>query len=122
MCASNPFRQPHDTLYGAAYSQTYGGYGRAWQYLRRNVLIIGNESTPTARSDSGGPDVMLIENATIAYNNNGVGIRYGGGVIGITNCILWGHTEDLADFPVDGGGLLLNVGYSLSTNRQHGRR
>lgn len=83
----------------------------------RSVLITGNRSDAN-HSDGvwteGAGALTVIESSTVVDNNNGSGIRYGGGVIALTNTIVWGHAEgDLVDFPTDGAGNLLNVSHCL---------
>ncbi len=88
-------------------------YGTA---LLRNVLITGNRSCEN-RGDGvfshGASAKTVLVNCTVADNDNGRGLEYGGGTFAVTNTIVWGHTDDLRNFPTDGEGRLLNVSHSL---------
>ncbi len=95
---------------------TYGGalcnLGAA---ALRNCLLFGNwsERTPDlGDAIYAGGGTSVLENCTIA-NNNQVGIRYAGGTIGITNCIVWRHAYDLRELPADCLGRLTTVSHSL---------
>jgi len=88
----------------------------------RNVLVAKNQTALTATDPSSGifstgtTARLVLENCTIADNDAGkagrVGIRFGGGQVAVSNCIVWGHVEDLVGFPKNTQGVLTNVWYS----------
>jgi hypothetical protein len=78
-----------------------GGIKNSAVLILKNSLIDHNDSTLN-NSDgiiSGGN--MSILNCTVADNGGGVGILYAGGTIGLTNSIVWGHSDDIKTFPND---------------------
>lgn len=114
----------HNTLIAGnrakrGYAATYG-IGAAGaslgDTLMRNCLVVTNEADVSNTHSDGlfvNGGTTLVFNCTFV-DNQSIGIRLGSGEIGVTNSIIWGHgTTDLMGFPVDGGGLLQSVGYSL---------
>ncbi|TFG87289.1 MAG: right-handed parallel beta-helix repeat-containing protein [Hyphomicrobiales bacterium] len=79
----------------------------------RNCLVTGNRDSGMFRDGillSSGSATFI--NCTIV-GNNAVGIRYGGGKVAVSNCIVWGHSAaDLLDFPKGKAGVMPDVWYS----------
>ena len=92
--ATNRATSWHSTVQG-------GGIYNAGTLLARNCLMYGNwviygGGNPSYESGDGiySSGSMSLENCTIAYNRI-EGVERGGGTLAATNCIIWGHTNDI---------------------------
>jgi hypothetical protein len=95
-----------------------GGICNYGSLIARNSLIVRNKSY-LYYSDSiysGGSSVTTVLHNCTVVDGCGTGIRYGGGVISLTNCIVSGHTNDLIDFPTNQLGAVSNLYYSFIGN------
>ncbi len=103
--------------YVSYYGTSVCGGGGIFSYgslLLQNCLIFGNnDAGDLADGIYAAGGAMRIQNCTVAHNSGGVGIMYNaGGTIGITNSIIWGHSDDLKNFP-NNAGTLSNVAYCI---------
>jgi hypothetical protein len=81
-----------------------------------NCLIADNYANNETLADgiySAGSLQMV--NCTIV-SNDFAGIQYAGGSVSLTNCIVWGNTDDLTNFPYAPDGTISNLYYSLIGN------
>lgn len=93
----------------------------------RNTLIKNNAADRSLAQPGSGIEVAgansltVIDCCTIVDNEPGVGIgiRYAGGTIAVSNSIVWGHAIDLSGFPRDPDGRLPDVWYSNVGDERH---
>jgi len=87
-------------LSGNVTANSGGGIYNGGTLILQNAVVDHNSSTYGDGIYAGGN--VAIVNCTVG-DNLGEGIRHGGsGTVGITNTIVWGHSDDLAGFPTDG--------------------
>jgi hypothetical protein len=90
-----------------------GGIYNAGKLHLQNCLIDHNADLLDLTDGIYSSGNLSLMNCTVADNNNAVGIYYNSGTIGMTNSIVWGHSDDLVNFPNDGQPIprLYNVYY-----------
>jgi hypothetical protein len=80
-----------------------GGINNAGRLALENCLIDHNTDSLHLSDGILSSGNLSISNCTIAHNGNtlGTGIRYVSGTIGMTNSIVWGHLDDMTNWPND---------------------